>query len=128
MVVQIENPETLRLVEELTRGTGQSAKRVIDVALRERLARLRTPEEEAARRARVYEIVKDLQAQFKASGLPLIDHGDLLYDENGLPREGELSEVELRWYFPERYTSPRGPTTNRGEPWPSRSKSQQPSA
>ena len=114
MVLRIDNPETLRLVEELTRRTGQSAERVIEVALRERRARLRTPEEEAQRRARVYAIVKDLQAQFKASGLPPIDHGELLYDENGLPREGELSEVELRFYFPERYTSPEG-TDNKRE-------------
>jgi hypothetical protein len=38
----------------------------------------------------------------------MVDHGELLYDENGLPREGELTEYELRFYFPERYTPPEG--------------------
>jgi antitoxin VapB len=102
----MEAPETIRLIEELSRRTGQSAERVVEVALAERLVRLRTPEEEEQRRARLQAIVESLQAQFKASGLPMIDHGELLYDEDGLPREGELSEVELRFYFPERYTPP----------------------
>ena len=104
MALQIEAPETIRIIEELARRTGRTLEQEVDIAVRERLARLRTPEEEAARRARVYEIVKELQAAFKASGLPRVDHGELLYDENGLPREGELSEIERRFYFPERYT------------------------
>ena len=102
MALQIENPATIRMIQDLARRTGQSEERAVDTAVRERLARLRTPEEEAERRSRVYAIVQDMQAQFKASGLPLVDHGELLYDENGLPREGELTEYELRFYFPER--------------------------
>ena len=106
MALQIETPETIRRIEELARRTGQSAELAVDTAVRERLARLRTPEEEAERRAEVYAIVQDLQASYKASGLPLVDHGELLYDENGLPREGELTEYELRFYYPERFTLP----------------------
>ena len=86
MALQIEAPETIRLIEDLSRRTGEGTETVVRVAVQERLARLRTPEEEAERRARVYAIVKDLQARFKESGQPLIDHGDLLYDEDGLPR------------------------------------------
>ena len=108
MALQIEAPETIRLIRELARRTGQSEERVVDTAVGERLARLRTPEEEEERRDRVYAIVQDLQARFKASRLPLVDHGELLYDENGLPREGELAEYELRFSFPERYTRPDG--------------------
>jgi antitoxin VapB len=106
MVVQIEAPETIRVIREFAQRTGQSEEQAIDTAVRERLARLRTPEEEAERRAKVYTIVQDLQTRFKESGLPMVDHGELLYDENGLPREGELTEYELRFYFPERYTLP----------------------
>jgi hypothetical protein len=125
MVLLIEAPETIRVIQELARRTGQSEERVVDVAVRERLAQLLTPEEEAERRARVYAIVQDLQARFKASGLPLVDPGELLYDENGLPREGELSEIELKFYFPERYTL--HDAGDGGEAWRSKSKHRKPS-
>jgi antitoxin VapB len=86
MALQIEGPETIRVIRELARRTGQSEERVVDVAVRERLARLRTPEEETERRARVYAIVQDLQARIKASGQPILDPDELFYDENGLPK------------------------------------------
>jgi antitoxin VapB len=86
MALQIEGPETIRVIRELAHRTGQSEERVVDVAVREQLARLRTPEEEAKRRARVYAIVQDLQARFKASGQPVLDPDQLFYDENGLPK------------------------------------------
>jgi hypothetical protein len=85
---------------------------VVETAVYEYRARLRTPEEEEKRR--LQELVDSLAARFKASGRPLVDHGELLYDENGLPREGELSEVELRFYFPERYTSSEGSDDEQG--------------
>ena len=86
MALQIEAPETIRVIRELAHRTGQSEERVVDVAVREQLARLRTPEEEAERRARVYAIVQDLQARVKASGQPILDPDELFYDENGLPK------------------------------------------
>jgi hypothetical protein len=70
MALQVEAPETLRVIRELARRTGQSEERVVDVAVRERLARLRTPEEEAERQARLQALVDSLAARFKASGLP----------------------------------------------------------
>ena len=86
MALQIEAPESIRLVEELARRTGEGAETVVQVALQERLARLRTPEEEAERRARVYALVKELATSIKESGVPLEDPGELLYGEDGLPR------------------------------------------
>ena len=86
MALQIEAPETIRVIRELAQRTGQSEERVVDAAVRERLARMRTPEEEAERRARVYAIVQDLQARFKASGQPILDPDELFYYENGLPK------------------------------------------
>ena len=86
MALQIEAPETIRVIQELARRTGQSEERVVDAAVRERLARLRTPAEEEERRARVYALVRPLQAQFKEHPEAAIDHGELLYDEDGLPK------------------------------------------
>jgi hypothetical protein len=58
----------------------------VDVAVRELLARLRTPEEDAERRAHVYALVHELATMIKESGVPLEDPGELLYGEDGLPR------------------------------------------
>jgi hypothetical protein len=86
MVLQIEAPETLQLIRDLASRTGESPETVVEIALRERLARLRTPEEEQRRRERLEALVESLEARGKASGQPLVDHGDLLYGEDGLPR------------------------------------------
>ena len=86
MVLQLEAPETIRLAEEISRRTGEDPETVVQVALRERLARMRTPEEEAARRARIYELVKQLQSRFKEHPEAIVDHGEFLYGEDGLPR------------------------------------------
>ena len=86
MALQIKSPETIRLVEELARRTGEGAETVVQVALKERLARLRTPEEEAERRARVYALVHELAGYRKEAPEMTTDHGELLYGEDGLPR------------------------------------------
>jgi hypothetical protein len=86
MALQIKAPETIRLVEELARRTGEGAETVVQVALQERLAHLRTPEEEAERRARVYALVHELAGYFKEAPEMITDHGELLYGEDGLPR------------------------------------------
>jgi hypothetical protein len=86
MALQIKAPETIQLIEELSRRTGEGAETVVQVALRERLVRLRTPEEEAERRARVYALVHELATSIKESGVTLEDPDELLYGEDGLPR------------------------------------------
>ena len=86
MALQIEAPETIRIIEDLSRRTGESAETVVRVAVEEKLARLRTPEEEAERRARVYALVHELATSIKESGVPLEDPDELLYGEDGLPR------------------------------------------
>jgi hypothetical protein len=86
MALQIKAPEIIRLAEELARRTGEGAETVVQVALQEQLARLRTPEEEAERQARVYALVHELAASIKESGVPLEDPDELLYGEDGLPR------------------------------------------
>jgi hypothetical protein len=86
MVLQIKEPETIRLIEELSRRTGERAEMVVRVAVQERLAGMRTPEEEAARRAEVYALVHEIATSIKESGVPLEDPGDFLYGEDGLPQ------------------------------------------
>jgi hypothetical protein len=86
MALQIQRPETLRLVEELARRTGESEESAVEIAVRERLERLQTPEGREKRRAELQALADSLAARFKASGQPLVDHGDLLYGEDGLPR------------------------------------------
>lgn len=78
--------ETIRLIGELSLRAGESPETVVQVALRERLDRFRTPEEEAERRGRSEALIDSLAARFAASGQPRIDHGELLYGEDGLPR------------------------------------------
>ncbi len=85
MVLQIEKPETIRLVEELARRTGESTETTVEIAVRERIARLRTPEEEERRREKLEALVESLSSRLTEPYRSL-DHGDWLYGEDGLPR------------------------------------------
>lgn len=83
--LQIETPETIRLVEELARRTGESAESAVEVAVRERLARLRTPEEEERRRQKLEALIESISSRFTEPHRSL-DHGEWLYGEDGLPK------------------------------------------
>jgi hypothetical protein len=102
MALQIKAPETLRLVEELARRTGESTESAIEIAVRERLERLETPAAREQRRAELQALADSLAARFKASGQPLVDHGDLLYGEDDLLRKVDLPEIVVSSYLPER--------------------------
>jgi hypothetical protein len=86
MVLQIEKPEVIELVEQLARRTGVNAESAIEIAVRGQLQQLETPEEREQRWEEVQALAASLAARFKASGQPLVDHGDLLYGEDGLPK------------------------------------------
>jgi hypothetical protein len=86
MALQIDAPETIRLLETLSQLTGESAEETVEIALRERLERLRLSESEIQRRAEVQVLVNKIAARFSESDQPAIDHGELLYGEDGLPR------------------------------------------
>ena len=86
MALQIEAPETIRLIEELIERTGESAETAVAAALRERLDRLRGAEEESRRRPEVYALVNELATIVKESQPIEMDHGVLLYGEDGLPK------------------------------------------
>lgn len=86
MASQIETPEAMRMIEEIAQRTGETSTEIVETALRERLERVRVVEARIAREAELQALADSLAARFRASGQPLIDHGDLLYGEDGLPR------------------------------------------
>ncbi len=84
MALNIRNPETERLAEDLAKLAGETKTEAVTKALRDRLARVRR---ERARRPLGEEL--DRIATHCAS-LPVVDSrtaDDILgYDDNGLPR------------------------------------------
>ena len=85
MSLNIKKEETCRLAAELARLTGETMTGAITVALHERLER------EKRRRgveARVRELrsIAERCAKLLGPGPSAVEHGDLLYDERGLPR------------------------------------------
>jgi antitoxin VapB len=84
MGLNIKNPETHRLAGELAKRTGESMTEAVTTALRERLDRVRR-EQGVSLADRLVEIGQDcakrLNEPFRSA-----DHGDLLYDERGVPR------------------------------------------
>ncbi len=87
MSLNIKNDEAERLARELAAMTGESVTGAVTVALRERLTRLRHRDEAAAmeRAVRLREIAQDAAGRW-VEPYRSADHGDLLYDESGLPR------------------------------------------
>ena len=86
----IESDEARDLAEKLAHMTGRGVREVVIDSLRDRLARVRyavTPLEEQAREREIgfYNLIAGSRALWKGAALSL-DHGDLLYDEWGLPR------------------------------------------
>ena len=84
MSLNIKNEETHRLVRELAALTGESMTDAVTGAVRERLARLRK-EQATSLAIRLLEIGKDCASRLKEP-YRSVEHGDLLYDEHGLPR------------------------------------------
>jgi len=84
MGLNIKNAETHRLVQELAGLTGESMTAAVTEAVRERLDRVRR-ERGISLADRLLEIGKECAAHLKEP-FRSIDHGDLLYDERGLPQ------------------------------------------
>jgi antitoxin VapB len=87
MGLNIKNEETQQLSRELAAVTGETITGAITVAVRERLERVRAgdPDEISHRRSRLRRIADDAGPRWSPD-LNTRDHGDLLYDERGLPR------------------------------------------
>jgi antitoxin VapB len=84
MGLNIKNEEAHRLARELARATGESMTAAVSEAIRERLERIRGKSKKGAVE-RILEIGKDCAAHLKEP-YKSVDHGDLLYDEKGLPK------------------------------------------
>ena len=84
MSLNIKNKEAHRLAEELARLTGESMTTAVTVSLRERLERLgRARGDRLA--DRLLAIGRDCAGRLKEP-FRSAAHGDLLYDDRGLPR------------------------------------------
>jgi antitoxin VapB len=84
MGMNIKNPETQRLVQDLAALTGESLTAAITEAVRERLDRLQR-EHGASLADHLVAIGKDCASHLKEP-FRSAEHGDLLYDAQGLPR------------------------------------------
>ena len=73
------------MARDLARLTGETITEAITVALRERLARLRRERNVDERLQEMRAISKRCASQLR-DGPPAVEHGDLLYDEHGLPK------------------------------------------
>jgi len=84
MALNIKNKEAEKLVHELAEITGESMTTAVTEAVRERLDRVRS-ERGKGLAERLLKIGKDcashLQEPYRS-----VDHGNLLYDEKGMPR------------------------------------------
>jgi antitoxin VapB len=84
MGLNIKNEEAQRLARELAKLTGESMTAAVREAVRERLDRVRRMRS-VSLADRLLAIGKDC-AQHLKEPFRTTDHGDLLYDERGLPR------------------------------------------
>jgi antitoxin VapB len=85
MTMNIKNPRTHELARELAGLTGETVTQAVTVALQERLDRLRDEAGAEERIRRMEELSRDIARRLGPDALA-IDHGDLLYDERGLPK------------------------------------------
>lgn len=85
MGLNIKNNETCRLAGELARLTGETMTGAITVALRERLTREQR-RRSVETRARELRTIAERCAKLMRPGPPAVAHGDMLYDERGLPK------------------------------------------
>ena len=80
-----ENDEIQRLAGELANLTGETVDEAVNVALRERLERVKH-ERSVEERLHAMRAISQRTAKMLRDGPSAVEHGDLLYDERGLPK------------------------------------------
>ncbi len=87
MTMNIKNPEAHRLAQQIAALTGETVTGAVTEALRERLLRLETDRsaERDTLAERLVVIGRDCATRLPAV-VRAVDHGDLLYGPDGLPR------------------------------------------
>lgn len=84
MSLNIKNDEAHRLAQQLAKLTGESMATAVTEAVRERLDRVRR-KRSTGTAERILKIARECAPLWKEP-FRSIDHGDLLYDERGLPK------------------------------------------
>jgi antitoxin VapB len=84
MALNIKNEGTHKLAQELAKLTGESMTAAVTEAVRERLDRVRG-EHGVGLADHLLKIGEDCAAHLREP-FRSVDHGELLYDEKGLPR------------------------------------------
>lgn len=84
MGLNIKNDETCQLASELAHLTGDTMTGAITIALRERLERERRARG-VEKRLRHMRGIAERCARLLGPGPSAIEHGDVLYDDRGLP-------------------------------------------
>ena len=85
MSLNIKNDETCQLAGELARLTGETMTGAITVSLRERLEREKRLRNAQALTRELHAIGQRC-ASLLRPGPAAVEHGNLLYDEQGLPK------------------------------------------
>jgi antitoxin VapB len=84
MSLNIKNEETHRLVRQLANLTGESMTAAVDNAVREKLERVRSTDKTGLAE-RLLKIGRECAPLWKEPYRSM-EHGDLLYDEKGMPK------------------------------------------
>jgi antitoxin VapB len=83
MSLNIKDPEAHKLAQQLARETGESMTAAVTKAIRERLETIRRRRKREKTLAALIEIGKRGREIFTG---PSVDHAEMLYDQNGLPK------------------------------------------
>ena len=84
MSMNIKNEAAHKLARQLSKLTGESLTETVTESLRERLGRVQNKQSTSLSK-RLLEIGRDCAPRLKEP-FRSADHGDLLYDEKGLPK------------------------------------------
>jgi antitoxin VapB len=82
-MLNIKDPETHKLAQALAKETGETLTAAVTQAIRERLETIRRRRKRDKTLAALIEIGKRGREIFTG---PPVDHAEMLYDENGLPK------------------------------------------
>lgn len=85
MSLNIKNQEAYDLASELAQLTGKSMTAVVIQALREQRQQVVSSQTQASRTQELMAIAQRCAAHIHRPAAA-VDHGEMLYDENGLPR------------------------------------------
>ena len=81
-MLNVKDPEAHRLAQAIAKETGESLTKVVIDSLRERHEKL----EKRKGKASLEELMAIAKRVSKGVKRPYVDHGELLYDDHGIPK------------------------------------------